>query len=72
MRNITQMLVLWFGSLMVLVVLGLAIALIATDFYSDRLFGTKRTGFIVLLIAYAVYRSYRTYSIFKSRKRHDN
>jgi hypothetical protein len=35
---------------MVLVVLVLGIALLTTDFYSDRLSGSKRTFFIGLLL----------------------
>ena len=68
MRNITKLLVLWFGAIMVLVVLVLGIALLTTNFYSDRLSGSKRTFFIGLLFAYAVYRSFRTYSLLKTRK----
>ena len=56
------------GAIMVLVVLVLGVALLTTDFYSDRLSGSKRTFFIVLLFAYAVYRSFRTYSLLKTRK----
>ena len=56
------------GMFLGLVVLVLGVALLATDFYSDRLSGSKRTFFIVLLFAYAVYRSFRTYSLLKTRK----
>lgn len=72
MRKITHLLVLWFGALMVLVVLALGIALLTTDFYSDRLSGSKRTFFIVMLFAYAVYRSYRTYSLLKTRRQDED
>lgn len=68
MRNIAQLLVVWFGVLMVLVVVVLGTALLTTDFYTERLSGPKRTIFIVILFLYAVYRSFRTYTIFKSRK----
>jgi hypothetical protein len=55
----------WFGVLMVVVVTGLATAVLFTDFMSDRLFGNKRIFFIVLLYAYAVYRGYRVYAYFR-------
>lgn len=59
---------LWFGMIMVLVVIAGAFAIAFTDFMSDRLFGAKRTGFIILLLAYAIYRSFRIYLLIKQRK----
>ena len=59
-----------FGAVMVLVVLSGAIAFTFTDVMSDRLFGPKRTLFIVILFAYAAYRSFRLYQVLKS-SRHD-
>jgi hypothetical protein len=55
----------WFGMIMILLVLAGAIAFSFTDFMDDRLFGTKRFFFVLLLIAYAVYRGFRLYQIFK-------
>jgi EamA domain-containing membrane protein RarD len=72
MRSLTHLLVLWFGVIMVLVVLVLAIALLTTDFYTERLSGQKRTLFIIILFAYAVYRSFRTYSLLKNRRNHED
>jgi hypothetical protein len=54
-----------FGIIMVLVVLSGAIAFMFTDVMSDRLFGSKRTLFVVVLFAYAAYRSFRLYQVFK-------
>jgi hypothetical protein len=51
--------------------LALAGAFAFTDFYSDRMMGGKRTGFIVMLIAYAVYRGFRTYSLLKAKSNNE-
>jgi hypothetical protein len=59
---------LWFGMIMVLAVVAGAMAIAFTDVMSDRLYGAKRTGFIFLLLAYAIYRSFRIYQILKQRK----
>jgi hypothetical protein len=55
-----------FGAIMVLVVLSGAIAFMFTDVMSDRLFGSKRTLFVVILFAYAAYRSFRLYQVLKA------
>jgi hypothetical protein len=57
-----------FGVIMILVVTSGAIAIMCTDFLSDRLYGNKRTIFVVVLISYAVYRGFRLYQYFKERK----
>lgn len=49
----------WFGMIMILIVTAGAIAFAFTDFMDDRLYGTKRLFFILLLLAYAVYRVFR-------------
>jgi hypothetical protein len=59
---------LWFGTIMVLVVVAGALVFSFTDFYDDRLYGSKRTIFIVVLFAYALYRGWRTYLLFKQKK----
>ncbi len=55
----------WFGIIMILMVVSGALAVSFTDFMSDRLFGTKRIFFVVLLLAYAIYRGFRLYAFFK-------
>lgn len=55
----------WFGLVMILVVTGLALAVMFTDILDDRLYGNKRIFFVVLLLAYAVYRAYRLYQVKK-------
>jgi len=55
----------WFGMIMIIVVVGSAFMFAFTDVMSDRLFGAKRTGFIVMLFAYAVYRGFRLYQSLK-------
>ncbi len=59
----------WFGAVMVLVVTGLAIAMAFTDMMSDSIYGNKRIIFILLLVAYAVYRGYRLYMYIKPVRR---
>jgi len=71
MKPITNIVSIWFGALMVVVVLFLGGLIAFTDVMTDRLYGNKRTFFIVLMFSYAVYRSYRIYQIRKS-KQEDN
>jgi hypothetical protein len=59
-----------FGVVMIIVVLGLAIGVVFTDMLSDRLYGGKRTIFIVLMVAYALYRGFRIYQT-TSRRRNE-
>jgi hypothetical protein len=59
---------LWFGVVMVLLVTTGALAIAFTDVMSDRLYGAKRIGFVILLLAYAVYRSFRIYQVLKYSK----
>ncbi|MGZ3919191.1 MAG: hypothetical protein ACXVNM_11345 [Bacteroidia bacterium] len=59
---------LWFGVVMVLMVIAGALAIAFTDVMSDRLYGAKRIGFVILLLAYAVYRSFRIYQVMKYSK----
>jgi hypothetical protein len=61
----------WFGAIMVLVVLSGALAFTFTDLMSDTLFGSKRILFIVILFAYAIYRSFRLYQVFKQQRYED-
>ncbi len=61
----------WFGALMVLLTFFGAIAFLFTDCLDDRLFGTKRTAFVIILFAYSIYRGFRLYQIFKKAK-HEN
>ena len=55
----------WFGMIMILLVVAGALAFAFTDFMDDRLFGPKRIFFVVLLLAYAVYRVFRLRSLLK-------
>ena len=58
----------WFGAMMVLLVFSGAVAFAFTDFMDDRLFGSRRTWFVVILAAYGVYRSFRLYQVFKQSR----
>ncbi len=58
----------WFGMVMILVVLAAAIAVSFTDFMIDRLYGTKRFFFVILMLAYAIYRSVRIYQTIKQNR----
>lgn len=62
---------LWFGIIMVVIVTAGAFAIAFTDFMNDRIFGTKRTVFVFILLAYAVYRGFRIYQLFKASKNDD-
>jgi hypothetical protein len=58
----------WFGMIMIILVIAGAFTFSFTDVMSDRLFGAKRTGFIIMLFAYAVYRGFRLYQSLKQVK----
>ena len=60
-----------FGSVMILLVVSGAIAITFTDFLSDRLYGNKRVFFVVLLLAYAVYRVIRMRQIIRMHRHED-
>jgi len=59
---------LWFGVIMVTLVVSGAVAIAFTDFMSDRLYGTKRVVFVFILLGYAVYRSFRIYQVYQQNK----
>lgn len=61
----------WFGIIMIIAVLGGAIAIAFTDALSDRLYGLKRTFFVLMLIAYAVYRGFRLYHLLNQKRQRD-
>jgi hypothetical protein len=68
MKPILNQVSLIFGVLMIVLVISGAIAIIFTDFLSERLYGNKRTIFAIILVAYAIYRGFRMYQVFKERK----
>lgn len=55
----------WFGMIMILLVISGAISFLFTDLMIDRLYGGKRTGFIIMLFAYTIYRGFRLYQSLK-------
>jgi hypothetical protein len=69
MRPINSLVSVWFGVVMVVIVLLLGCLVAFTDFMSDRLFGGKRTFFIVLMFVYAFYRSFRIYQMTQKREK---
>ena len=54
---------------MILLTLTGAIVFLFTDLLSDRAFGNKRIILGIVFLAYAIYRSYRVYSVFKSKEK---
>ena len=57
--DIARHISLWSGVVMILLVTCGAVAILFTDAFSDRLYGTKRTLFVIMLLAYAAYRVFR-------------
>lgn len=57
-----------FSGMMVLLTFTGAIVFLFTDLLSDRAFGNKRIILGVVFLAYAIYRTYRMYTAFKSEK----
>jgi hypothetical protein len=70
-RSLAAITNLWFGVVMILAVLFLAAAVLFTNVLDDRLYGNKRTIFVVILLAYALYRGFRLYQLLK-RPSEDN
>jgi hypothetical protein len=68
MRSGLNIVSLWFGIIMITLVTAGAIAIAFTDFMSDRLYGTKRVVFVIMLLAYVVYRGFRIYQVMKYSK----
>ncbi len=68
-KSPTEMINLVFSSVMVLLTFTGAIVFFFTDLLSDKAFGSKRIVLGVVFLAYAIYRSYRMYSVFKSEKK---
>ncbi len=62
----------WFGGLVALVSLGLAIAFTFTGFMIETMHGTKRIAFICVLLLYTVYRSFRIYQTLKYSKKNED
>jgi hypothetical protein len=62
----------WMSLFMILVLVSGALALALTDAMTDRLYGNKRIFFIILLLAYSVYRGFRAYNLFKQHKREED
>jgi amino acid permease len=60
-----QTISIWFGVMMVALVVVGAFAITFTNFMEDRLFGAKRIAFIFVLLAYAIYRIFRITQIRK-------
>ena len=54
--DLARSLSLWTGAMMIVLVVSGAVAIMFTDAFSDRLYGSKRIFFVIMLLAYAVYR----------------
>ena len=57
-----------FSSMMVLLTAAGFFVFLFTDFFSDRVFGNKRYILACVFLAYAIYRSYRMYQVFKQKE----
>lgn len=66
-KSPTELVNLTFTGLMILLTLAGAIVFLFTDLLSDRAFGNKRIILGFVFLAYAIYRSYRMYSMFKNK-----
>jgi Na+/phosphate symporter len=66
-KSPTELINLTFSGLMVLLTLTGAIIFLFTDLLSDKAFGSKRIILGVVFLSYAIYRSYRIYSVFKNK-----
>ena len=71
MKPLLNSFTIYTGAFMIVLVLAGAIAFATTDLMSDKLYGNKRTGFIIMLFAYAIYRGFRIYQTLKQQKRNE-
>jgi uncharacterized membrane protein len=67
-KSPTEMINLAFSAIMILLTFTGAIIFLFTDLMSDKAYGNKRIILGVIFLAYAVYRSYRTYTALKSER----
>jgi hypothetical protein len=58
----------WFSLLMITLTVAGAFAFAFTDFMDERLFGTKRVFFVILLVLYSIYRVFRLYQMTKAKE----
>lgn len=56
-----------FSTLMVLLTITGFFVFLFTDLMTDRVFGFKRYILAIIFLGYAVYRSYRMYSVLKPK-----
>ena len=63
--DLARSLSLWSGVMMIFLVLCGAVLVLFTDAFDDRLYGNKRTFFVVMLLTYAVYRGYRLRQLYR-------
>jgi hypothetical protein len=66
MKNLNESISLWFGIILVLMVIAGAVAFIFTDFMADTLYGGRRTFMIIVFISYAIFRGVRIYQGIKA------
>jgi hypothetical protein len=55
--------------MMILLVTAGSVAILFTDAFSDRLYGPKRIFFVIMLLAYGVYRVFRIRQMLTAEKR---
>lgn len=72
MKTGLNMIPIWFGTVMIVLVVSGAFAIAFTDFMDDRLYGNKRVFFVFLLLSYGIYRGFRLYSIIKKEPIREN
>lgn len=66
-KSPTELINLTFSGMMIILTLTGAIVFLFTDLMSDKAFGNKRIVLGIVFLAYAIYRSYRMYNVFKSK-----
>ncbi|MBI3520742.1 MAG: hypothetical protein HY062_15495 [Bacteroidetes bacterium] len=67
-RSPTELINLTFSAVMVLLTFTGSIVFLFTDLMSDKAFGSKRIVLGIVFLAYAIYRSYRMYGVFKNKE----
>jgi len=67
-RKMNKQVHIWLSAFIIVIVAMAAIGFAFTDFMSDRLYGNKRSVFVIVLGLYSVYRAYRLRVMLKPKK----
>ena len=68
-KSPTEYINLGFSIIMILITTIGSFLFLFTDFYDYKIFGSKRYVLAFVFLAYAIFRSYRVYNVFKTEQK---